>query len=50
MIKGKILNMVVVVKLLVNGCVEIENLLVFCGVLIERICVEEEKEFVFNEV
>ena len=42
--------MAAVAKLSVNSCAEIENLLAFCGVPTERICVEEEKEFVSNEV
>lgn len=42
--------MAAVAKLSVNGSAEIENLLAFCEVPTERICVEEEKEFVSNEV
>lgn len=41
--------MAAVAKLSVNGCAEIENLLAFCEVPTERICVEEEKEFASNE-
>ena len=50
LMKGQISNMAAVAKLSVNGCAEIENLLAFCEVPTERICVEEEKEFVSNEV
>ena len=43
-------NMAVVAKLSVNGCAEIENLLAFCKIPTERICVEEEKEFESKKV
>lgn len=39
-----------VAKLSVNGCAEIENLLTFCEIPAERICVEEAKEFTSNKV
>ena len=47
---GKFSNMAAVAKLSVNGCAEIENLLAFCKIPTERICVEEEKEFESKEV
>jgi len=34
----------------VNGCAEIENLLTFCEIPTERICVEEGKEFTSRKV
>ena len=48
LMKGKM--SAVSAKLSVNGCAEIENLLAFCKVPTERICVGEEKEFASNEV
>lgn len=42
--------MAAVAKLSVNGCAEIENLLTFCEIPAERICVEEAKEFTSNKV
>lgn len=41
--KGKFSNMADVAKVSVNGCAEIENLLTYCEIPTERICVEEGK-------